>query len=390
VQQANNVRSKANMTLIPCQRHLFTMPRDVHYLNCAYMSPISLAVRDAVAAGATRKEQPWAYKPADFFSYSEAFRGQAAKVMGADANCIAIVPSVSYALAIAARNIAISAGQSIILLGDQFPSNVYVWRQRAHDTGAKIVTVQRDPDTDWTGAVLDAITPDTAVVAVPHCHWADGRLVDLVAVGAACRAVGAALVLDLTQSLGALPINIAEVQPDFAVAACYKWLMGPYTMGMTYVAPRYHEGQPLEHNWINRAGAEDFARLVDYRDDFLPGARRYDMGEKSNPALLSGASAGIDMLLGWGIGSICETLEVKTEALAEAARHIGLTAAPVGVRAPHFLSLAFPGKVPSGLMDALAAKNVHVSLRGTSLRVTPHLYNDDQDAERLIEVLEAL
>lgn len=364
------------------------MPRNIHYLNCAYMSPVADTVRNAIAEGATRKEQPWTYKAADFFRYCEAFRGRAAGLMGAASDCIAIVPSVSYGLAAAARNLPLRPGQTIVVLADQFPSNLYVWRERARETGAKVVTVVREPDAAWTAAVLDAIDADTGIVAVPHCHWADGRMVDLIAVGSACRAVGAALVLDLTQSLGAMPFDVTHVQPDFAVAACYKWLMGPYTMGLMYVAPRHHGGQPIEHGWMNRAGSEDFSRLVDYRDGFQPGARRFDMGEKSNPALLAGASAAIDMLLEWDVESIAGTLATKTATIAAAAQAIGFAAPPAGVRAPHFLALSTT-RALDGLPDKLAAKNVFVSLRGTSIRVTPHLYNDDEDVMQLIDALKS-
>jgi selenocysteine lyase/cysteine desulfurase len=375
------------MEIIPSQRHRFAMPRDVHYLNCAYMSPIANEVRDAIVTGARFKEQPWTYKPADFFAYPEALRGRAATIMGANPDCVAIVPSASYGLATAARNLPLARGQSIIVLADQFPSNLYIWRERARETGAEIITVQREAGKAWTDAVIAAIGPDTAIVAVPNCHWADGGVVDLVAVGKACRAVGAALVLDLTQSLGAMPFDVTAVQPDFAITACYKWLMGPYSLGVLDVAPRYHDGTPIEHSWINRAGAEDFSRLVDYRDDFQPGARRFDMGEKSNTPMLMGATAGIDMLLEWGVEAIAETLAAKTQAIAAAALEIGCSADPIGVRASHFLSLRFSGEVPAGLTEKLAAQNVFVSLRGTSLRVTPHVYNDDADAAALIAAL---
>jgi selenocysteine lyase/cysteine desulfurase len=375
------------MTQIENQRHRYDMPANVHYLNCAYMSPLSDTVRAAISAGGAKKTQPWYYKPADFFGLAEDFRSSAAAIMGTQADNIAIIPSVSYALAIAAKNLPLAPGQSVVVLADQFPSNLYIWRERVRETGAHIVTVQRDMSHGWTLAVLDSIGPGTAIVALPHNHWADGGLLDLVAIGAKCRSVGAALVLDLTQSLGALPFDIASVQPDFCVSACYKWMMGPYGIGALYVAPKYHHGQPIEHNWVNRAGAQDFSRLTDYRDDFQPGARRYDMGEKSNPPLLLGAKAGIDMLLEWGVDAVSETLAAKTSAIAEAARGIGLTADGIGVRAPHFLSLRFPNGVPEGLTDRLAAANVHVSLRGTSLRVTPHVYNDDADAAALITAL---
>lgn len=373
--------------MIACQRDRFAIPAEVHYLNCAYMAPLSHEVIAAMDAGARAKASPWRYKPADFFTVSEHFRERAARLAGVPQDSVAIVPSASYGLAVAAANVPLARGQEVVTLAGQFPSNVYVWQDLAARVGGRVRAVERPSQDCWTAAVLDAIGPDTGIVAVPHCHWADGRLVDLVAVGAKARSVGAALVLDLTQSLGAMPLDFAAVDPDFAVAACYKWLMGPYGTGMLYVAPRHHAGTPIEHNWINRAGSEDFARLVDYREDFQPGARRFDMGEKANPPLLMGASAGLDFLLEFGVEAIAEALAAKNDAIAAQAALLGMDAAPVGVRAPHFLSLGFGSGVPEGLTERLAQRNVHVSLRGASLRVTPHLYNDEADAEALIAAL---
>ncbi|EDL49097.1 aminotransferase class V-fold PLP-dependent enzyme [Erythrobacter sp. SD-21] len=375
------------MARIASQRHRFAIPQDVHYLNCAYMGPLSHEVSEAMVAGARAKEQPWNFRPADFFRITEDFRSRAAKLTEVDADCIAVVPSVSYGLAVAAANLPVARGQTIVTLGDQFPSNVYIWQEKAKHCGGDVIAVARASHDCWTEAVLDAIGADTAVVAVPHNHWADGRIVDLVRVGEKAREHGAALVLDLTQSLGAMPLDFAQVQPDFAVAACYKWLMGPYGVGMLYVAPKHHGGEPIEHNWINRAGSEDFARLVDYRDDFQPGARRFDMGEKSNAPLLMGAGAALDFLMEFGVEAIPEELGERTEELAREAGSLGLTSAPLGTRAPHFLSLGFPEGVPEGLTETLAERQVHVSLRGTSLRVTPHLYNTPADTQVLIETL---
>lgn len=373
--------------MIACQRDRFAIPPEVHYLNCAYMAPLSHAVIAAMDEGTRAKASPWRYRPAEFFTVSEHFRERAARLAGVPQDSIAIVPSASYGLAVAAANVPLARGQEVVTLADQFPSNVYVWQELAARVGGRVRAVERPSQSCWSEAVLDAIGPDTGIIAVPHCHWADGRVVDLVAVGEKARRFGAALVLDLTQSLGAMPLDFAAVDPDFAVAACYKWLMGPYGTGMLYVAPRHHEGRPIEHSWINRAGSEDFARLVDYREDFQPGARRFDMGEKSNPPLLMGASAGLDFLLEFGVEAIAATLATQTEALAASAARLGMEAAPVGLRAPHFLSLGFGAGVPEGLTERLAARNVHVSLRGASLRVTPHLYNDEADAEALIAAL---
>lgn len=375
------------MTILPSQRDAFAIPRDVHYFNCAYMGPLPHVVSAAVTAGAALKSSPWAYRPADFFAQIEGFRTRAAQLWGTQADDVALVPSASYGLAIAARNLPLERGQQIVVLGEQFPSNYYVWTEKAAAVGAVVVVVQRDADDDWTAAVLAAIGPDTAIVAVPQCHWADGRRVDLAAVGASCRAVGAALVLDLTQSLGAMPFDPAAVQPDFAVAAAYKWQLSPYGTGSLYVAPRWQGGDPIEWNWLNRAGSEDFSRLIDYTDAYQPGARRFDFGECANPPLLMGASAALDQISNWGVADIAATLAETTDAIAKAAADLGYGAATSGKRAPHFLSLALDDADPSALLDRLAAARVFASVRGTSLRITPHLYNDAADVAALIGAL---
>lgn len=373
--------------MISPQGDRFAIPDGVHYLNCAYMAPLARSVSDAMMEGARLKEQPWNFHPADFFTLAEGFRCRAARLSGVDAGSIAIIPSASYGLATAARNLPMRSGQKIVTLADQFPSNVYSWRELALDSGGEVIAVRRASQHCWTEAVLDAIGPDTAIVALPHNHWADGRVVDLVTVGKKCRKYGAALVLDLTQSLGAMPVDFAAVQPDFAVAACYKWLMGPYGIGMMYVAPKHYDGRPIEHNWINRAGSEDFSGLVDYRDDFQPGARRFDMGEKSNPPLLMGASAALDFLLEFGVDAISDTLGQATQNIADRAAELGLESANLDTRAPHFLSLQFADGVPPELTDRLASAQVHVSSRGSSLRVTPHVYNTEADTDALITAL---
>ena len=374
---------------IPSQRALFDLPRDVAYLNCAYMSPLMTHVVEIGRAAVARKARPWEIRPVDFFTGPDEVRGLFARLVGADADGVAVVPSASYGLATAAANLALGPGRRILLVEDQFPSNVHCWRVRAATTGATIETVACGADGDLTTALLAAIDASTAVVACAHCRWTDGALIDLEAVGVAARAVGAALVLDLTQSAGALPIDVGRVRPDFLVAASYKWLLGPYATGFLYVAPEHRDGRPLEEGWMGRAGAEDFARLVDYRDGYRPGARRFDMGEAPNFALLPMAAAALEQLLAWGVPRIQATLAARTASIAVRAAPLGLTASDPALRAGHFLGLAFPGPVPADLPERLAAANVHVSLRGRSLRVTPHLWNDDEDVDRLIAALAA-
>ncbi len=182
-----------------------------------------------------------------------------------------------------------------------------------------------------------------------------------------------------------LPLDVQRIQPDFLGCAAYKWLLGPYSIGFLYVSERWHqEGAPIEHNWIHRKNAEDFARLVDYQDDFEPGARRFDVGERSNFALVPAAEAGIRQILEWGVDNVCETIEFIADRIVEQLRPLGLTALPKNERAPHYLGMQLESGLPPDLLPQLAQRKVFVSVRGSSIRITPHLYNSEADIDRLV------
>ncbi|MFQ5994678.1 MAG: aminotransferase class V-fold PLP-dependent enzyme [Acidiferrobacterales bacterium] len=376
--------------MIPNQRPLFHLPDDVAYLNCAYLSPLLKTVVEAGEKATLFRARPWAITSRDFFTISESVRGLFAQIINTRADNVAIVPAVSYGIAAAVRNLSIGRGQRVVVLEEQFPSNVYAWHELARYTGANVVVVPRPASGDWTAVTLASIDRQTAVAALPNCHWTDGGLLDLVRISAHCRERGVALVLDLTQSAGVLPFDAEAVRPDFAVAAAYKWLLGPYSLGFLYVAPQWHGGEPLEHNWIARQGSEDFAGLVDYNDHFQPGARRFDMGERANFQLLPMAEVALRQILEWDIGTIAETLKTKTAAIAERAETLGLASTPPSLRAGHFVGLRFPAGVPNGLVTRLAAEKVFVSVRGDAMRVTPHLHTTDADIDRLFRVLTAV
>ncbi|MDM8539361.1 aminotransferase class V-fold PLP-dependent enzyme, partial [Desulfobacterales bacterium HSG17] len=303
------------------------------------------------------------------------------------ADNVAIIPAVSYGIALAAKNVKLERGQSIVVLEDQFPSNIYSWHGAAKEKGAFIIVVKRPEHSNWTSAVLDAISENTAVAALPNCHWTDGTFIDLLKVGEKCRSVGAALVVDGTQSLGAMPFSISQIQPDFLITTAHKWLLGPYSLGFCYAAPKYHNGIPLEENWLNRAGSEDFSRLVDYRDEYQAGARRFDMGEASNFILAPVAAAGLEQLLEWKVENIAATLKAKTDYLAEKAAEIGMKTAQADARSPHMLGILLPDGMAKVLSARLAAEKIYVSVRGDSIRIAPNVYNDDDDLERFLKVL---
>ena len=377
------------MPILPSQRHHFDIPADVAYLNCAYMSPLANPVVRAGTVGLERRRRPWTVRPADFFTQTQQARETFARLLGpaATADDIAIVPAASYGMATAAANLPLAPGDRVLVLEGEFPSTILTCRDHARGAGAQLVMLAEPPDHDWTRVILAAIDERTRVAALPALHWVTGARLDLAAVRRRLAEVKGALVLDLTQSLGAMPFDVGEVDPDFMVAACYKWLLGPYTTGFLYVAPRHHGGRPLEHHWFGRAGSENFSGLG-YPEEFQPGARRFDMGEPSNFALLPAAVAALDLILGWGVANIAATAGAFADEIIARGGDLGLTAVPTKVRAPHYVGLTSRAGLAPDLADRLAASRVFVSVRGgRSLRITPHVYNEAADVDRLFSVL---
>lgn len=372
------------------QRHLFDLPDDVAYLNCAYFSPQPNRVRDAGLAAVRLRSRPWEVTPPDFFEPGERLRHLFAGLVGGDAAGVAFVPSVSYGVGVAAANLTIGEGRSVVVLAEQFSSDVYPWRAKVASEGGRIVTVPHPGATDWTSALLERIDGDTAVVAVSNCHWTDGRKVDLAAAGEAARRVGAALVVDLSQSLGAAPFRVDAVKPDFLVAVGYKWLMGPYSFGYLWAAPHRREGEPLEQTWASRVGSEDFSRLVDYTDELKPGARRYDYGEAANFTLTPMATAALELITELTPERIAATVAPLTERLERGSAELGLEPVPSQHRFAHLMGVRFPGGIPKALRPALADANVSVSVRSDSVRVSPNVYNTPKDIDRLLEVFDSL
>jgi selenocysteine lyase/cysteine desulfurase len=262
----------------------------------------------------------------------------------------------------------------------------------AATTGARIKTVAA-PDgpplgAAWNAAIMAAIDSATAVVAMPHVHWATGTRFDLETIGERARSVGAALIIDGTQSVGALAFDIAAVAPDALICAAYKWLMGPYGIGFAYYGERFSDGVPLEENWITRAGAEDFSRLVAYEDAYAPGAVRFDMGERSNPILLAMAIAALDEILETGVAARQAYCRDLLTAHIPALTALGLHIEPAPWRADHLLGLKLPpGSNLEAVTQALVQRNVIVSVRGDAIRVSPNVYNDRDDLATLTAAL---
>jgi selenocysteine lyase/cysteine desulfurase len=301
---------------------------------------------------------------------------------------IALVPSASYGIAVAANNISLTAEQNIILADQQYPSNVYAWRELAKRTGAGIITVKKEGGQTWTEAILATIDTQTGLLALPNCHWTDGSLIDLEAVSKKAKEVNARLVIDASQSLGAYPLDINKIKPDFLVTVGYKWLLGAYGLSYLYADPQYGEtGGPIEFSWLNKTGSEDFTRLVEYRDEYKPGAHRFDAGAFPGFINIPMATAALTQITAWGIDNIQETIAVLANDISRRAMAMGLETADPATRVGHLVGIKLSDSQMVTLAEKMAAAKIYTSFRGNSLRIAPHLYNSMQDIDRLFDCL---
>jgi selenocysteine lyase/cysteine desulfurase len=371
---------------LPVQRELFDIPDDVAYFNCASLAPQLRASAEAAALALTRRARPWTIASDDWFTGVEERRSLFARLAGLDPEGVALIPATSYGLAVAAANLTARPGQRVLVLAEDYPSNRYTWQRFAGRTGASLVAVERQEGETWGEAVLEALDERTAVVAVLATHWTDGGSVDLAAIAGRAREAGAALVVDASQALGAVPLDLAAIRPDYLVTVGYKWLLGPFALGYLYVAERHRDGVPLEENWISRLGSEDFGALTDCQDRYQPGARRFDVGQRTHFETTPMAVAALRQLLDWEVPRIAATLGQVTGRIQRAVEAIGLSLT-TSDRVPHMLGIALPAPARAAVAGALAEAGVFAGVRGSSLRVSPHLWTTDQDVERLVDAL---
>ena len=382
---------------LQCQRAHYPYPADAHYLNCATRAPLSKAVAQAGIDAVGRQLNPMGLIPDDFFSGGVVVRQLFAQLINQpDPERMAIIPSISYGMAVVARNLpnkpGLARGQKIILAGGEFPSDVFAWDRVSQEQGLTIMTVDMPatlPAADaWNEAILDQITPATALVVVPMIHWMYGTKFDLEAIGERCRAVGAWLAVDGTQSIGAMPFDWQRIQPDALVCAGYKWLMGPYSLGVACFGPAFDEGIPLEEAWMNRLDSNQFHRLAEYQPTYRPGAYRYNMGEQSNFTQMPMLEASLRQLLDYQperIQAYCKNL--MADALPEL-ESLGYRVEPEAGRGHHLLGVWVPDHAdPMAITKALLARNVSVSARARAIRVSPHVYNSPEDVQALVEAL---
>jgi len=376
--------------MLPSQRALFDMPRDVCFMNAAAWSPLPLASQEAGRAAMGRKGQPWKLPDGFQREQYERTRKAAAALIGAEPDDVALISSVGYGVSTAGKVLQVPRGTRVIVLENDHTSPVLEWHARAQAGGFVVDTVKQPSDGDWTSAVLAAIeragVPPVALASISSVHWSDGGAIDLPRVRAALKKQGAAFLIDATHDAGVRHIDVKTLDPDFLIFPTYKWVLGPYGRAFMYVAKRHQHGVPLEQTAAARkaVNAEDtiYFRDTSYRED----ARRYDMGERDHFVSMEMAAIGMEMMAGWGNDAIIARLSMLTGKLADGLGNLGGRGIDAKERAPHILCVSFPQGMAPDLPKRLAAEGVHAAPRLGRLRISPHVYNDEQDVERFIDV----
>jgi selenocysteine lyase/cysteine desulfurase len=375
------------------QKHLFQLPSEIHYLNGAYMSPLLKSVEEAGIAALIQKRNPTQISPADFFSLAEVAKSNFGKLVNCPSTQVAIIPAASYGMATAIQNLPKDHGGHVLVVSDEFPSGYYTIEKWCREKGKNLKVIEvpkalENRGENWNSKILSHINEDTCAVVMSSIHWTDGTIFQLKEIGEKCKANQVLFIVDGTQSVGAMPIDVIDFQIDALVCAGYKWLMGPYSIGMAYFSESFNDGLPLEESWMNRSNAQNFSALTDYVSDYSPGAGRYNVGEFSNFTLLPMLNEAIVQILNWQPANIQSYCKKLSEPLVEFLEGNGYWLEKEEYRAKHLFGILLPGKVNQDhLLQRLREQKIFVSVRGKAIRISLHLYNSEEDIEALIKVL---
>lgn len=378
--------------MIQSQRHLFDIPDDIAYFNCSSMSPQLNESTHRLCEGVRSRNHPWTAKPESIYEDAETIRKLSQELFGGDADGYAIGHAASYGLNTAVRAIEpyLTKNDTILIPEAEFPSVVLSVKRTAQVTGSQLITVKAPEDGNWTQAIINQLDSDVKVLALSSCHWTNGAYIDLLKIRQACNEVDSILIIDATQTLGAVPCSMDTLKPDFLVAAGYKWLLSPYGFNLLYVDEKWRDERPLEESWLARANSSDYAKEIGYSDEYMEGARRFDVGEKCTPNILPGVIAALEQIKSWEISRIADSLAAINRKIINHLRELGFEVPDEKKSVPHIFGTKPPRHIKRDWINDLKERNIFISQRNKFLRFSPHLHINDHDIERLLNTITEL
>jgi selenocysteine lyase/cysteine desulfurase len=365
------------------------------YLNNAAAAPLSPSV---ISAGWKAMQQPpWAMESDDD---QEAVRRLFSQLIAADEDCVATMPSTAFAITLAAENIKRTAirPRKILVLQDQMCSAVYGFQNICDTTEGFTLEIVPYPSSDggWTQSVLENLSDDIVVACVPPLHWSDGAIIDLDAVGVSCRHKGIVLIVDATQAVGIMPINVGTIKPALLACSIHKWLRGPVGMCLVYVEKDLHQkwlpldqhGRSRDHHGSGSAwdASKDEMGPGGYSADYLQGARKFDSGGKPNPLLLPMLRASLTSVINIDVAQVQIDLQHLMQPLLDWAEGKGWLLTP-GQHVSHLIGLRPKNMATKQMVDicvGLQDDGVYIAVRCGAFRISPYVDTTTADIERLI------
>ncbi len=378
-------------TLATDYRSHFADFEGMAYLNAALQGPMPLAaVREAHAA-LEWKKRPDRLADTVYFDLPDRIREKISCMIGARPDEIAVTSGASAGLASVAAGIDWKPGDEVLVGSGEFPAHFSTWMRYEQAGRLRIRVVEPRGRFITADDYIAQIGPRTRVVSASFVRFDNGARLDSAPVGEACRKVGAALLLDLSQFAGSARIDIRELGADMAVCSGYKWLLGPYGAGFFWIAGEWVERLTLGAVYFMALeGARELHAMPSANFRPVPGARRWDSPETANFTNLAAFESSLDMLLRIGLDSVAQHADGLVGKLIERLpRNRCVLASPEErcKRGPYVCISALKREETPALYEKVRAAKIHVSLRNNTLRIAPYLYNTSEEISRLIEVL---
>jgi selenocysteine lyase/cysteine desulfurase len=366
---------------------------DATYLNLAGESPMPKVSIRAVQAALEAKKYPHHKPDSTFFEVPNRIRASIAKLIGGKPEEIALTSGASAGVAAVAYALTWKPGDEVITAKGEFPLQYTTWKPMEEREGLKLKIVSPRERFITADDLIAAITPRTRLVSVSMVRYDDGSLLDAARVADACHKQGVLLLLDVSQSCGALPMDVNQLGADFMVCAGYKWLLGPFGTGFFW-AKSEHLGivRPGPFNWMAVEGSHNFAALNFEDPKPAANAKRWDSPEWASyfNFNLVAMDVSVDFVVRMGPELVAahnhKLIELLFERLPKD-RYVIASPTDAARRGPYGCFAARSREKTAEVYQRLRKENVVVSLREGNIRVSPHLYNTERDIDRLISVV---
>jgi cysteine desulfurase/selenocysteine lyase len=364
---------------------------DATYLNLAGQSPMPKVSHRAVQAALELKKFPQRIPDSAFFDVPNRIRASIAKLIGSKPEEIALTTGASTGMSAVAYGLTWQPGDEVITAKSEFPLQFTTWKPMEAREGIKLKIVAPRERFITADDLIAALTPKTRLVSVSHVRFDNAALLDAPRLAAACHKQGALLLLDVSQSCGAMPMDVASLGADFLVSAGYKWLLGPFGTGFFWAKSEHTANmRPGPFYWMATGGADNFAALS--FDDPKPGpnSKRWDAAETANYFNHAAVEASVDFVLRAGPATVAahnrKLIDLMYERLPKD-RCVPASPLDAAHRGAYGCFTARRPENTAALYERLRKENVIVSLREGNIRVSPYLYNTERDIDRLISVI---